>query len=468
MDTNYLFPRIKPFKSDAFRQCGKGGFLLLKKIDYKKAAPLIAIFLMWLLVFSFARPDFGDDSVRREAVLSEGAFSVWQTLQRGWSSRFIIEAIQMPFFLLSTSMFHWAFRIVNSAAFTLMSYALYQVSAWGRTKTVRYAALLSTFLFPISIFASAGWFVTSAVCLWPLSLGMYALVPVVKRLQGRTVEKHYAVTATLSIIIAANHEQIGAMLVGFLGCIILYFLWKKESPGALVFVFFVISALLLCYSLLAESNALRETAEIRNSYPIFYAQSTLERLFNGFLATALYLLSPETILIQVMCIVLAAVVAQKYSDPLIRIVGSIPALYFFLFGTLRDWTLTLFPALQQFYVGTIDQMSLYNPDVLVSCAVTLFVYLLIGVILIFTMPTRPAGCLMAITWAGGLATRLVIGLSPTLYASTSRTFFITLACILAILCVLIGEYERNCGSRTPLYLFILMSVGMWLYQFYIV
>ena len=75
---------------------------------------------------------------------------------------------------------------------------------------------------------------------------------------------------------------------------------------------------------------------------------------------------------------------------------------------------------------------------------------------------------MAITWAGGLATRLVIGLSPTLYASTSRTFFITLACILAILCVLIGEYERNCGSRTPLYLFILMSVGMWLYQFYIV
>lgn len=378
--------------------------------EKQKWIPFALLFLMWLVVFAFIRPGFGDDIKLRDKVLSEGAYSAWLYFQTNWSSRFIIEALYLPIYKMPH--YYWVFRVANSAMFTLMGYCLFQFAAWDKSRTAQYAVILSTFFFPLYILSTAGWLATTATYLWPLSCGMYAALPVVKSLQGRKVNKHYCITSPLAMMLACNEELVCAMMVGLFCCIVCFSKIKKLKITKLTYVLFVIAVLMLGYTMFCGGNANRRLVEINTWYPIFYAQSITERMMDSFLATALYLLSPENVLLQAMCLGLAFVIWQKYEEPLIRIVGSIPAVYFFAFGALQDITLKIFPAFEQLYVGTLDEMALYNPDIIISCSITLFIYLLIAIDMIFAMSNRSVGYLMAILWMGGASNSFCHGIVP--------------------------------------------------------
>ncbi|MEG1270083.1 MAG: DUF6056 family protein [Ruthenibacterium sp.] len=413
--------------------------LTLKDRVNRTWVPFTLLFIVFLLLHMQFTLGTGDDPMYAMMLKSYDlkSFSIWHYYT--WSARTLVEAVLCLVEALPSAV--W--RLVNPAVLTLIAFCMARLlnieknapACWilcGLFLTLRWQNL-----------ASAGWICTTLVFVWPLAAALVAVQPYVMLQRGKKPKNWVCILTLPLLLYATNMEQ---LLVVTLFCLLAYLVWRiatKQKIHWLVFAQLVICAANLLYAATCPGNASRIAGETASWYQNFKMRNLLQGIELGIsngLAASVY---HADALFAVFCLLLCCGVFMRYRNWFYRALGAFPVSVVFLLGILEKPLGKIIPKLSFFanaltQNGTITvqncmELKRYLPFLLlcaVFCACLLDLYLALG---------HSGAAVAGITvFCAGFASRAMLGFSPTVWLSGTRTAFF-FACSMVFAGVLVWK-----------------------------
>lgn len=374
-----------------------------------------------------------------------------------WTSRLLIETA-----LLWVIQYPWLWKILDTAMMVLTAVGLSKlISAPGREQEKNIFIILLCLLYPFIDMNSAGWLVTTVNYIWPLALGVVALLPLKKVLFGENFRPWEYPLYVAALIFAANNEQVCALLLGFYGIFLVYTLIKRRFK-AIIAVQMGLALVSLIFILTCPGNEARYASEVLTWFPTYGDVSFLGKLELGFSSTLYhYVMAPDFVFFFFSLLVFACGVQQNSQRPLVAICSGLPLAAVLIFGIFGETFAAIVPivatlrgALTNCGTGiSFTSLHSFLPD---------FVLLIILVLLILGLygafADKKIAFLNILIFLAGFCTRLIMGFSPTIWASADRTFIFMYFAII-VCCVFLGmellKVNRNWFYRSCALLTIL-------------
>lgn len=384
---------------------------------------LLGLFLA--LYFFKVDVNYGDDAHFAMVLESQ---SLWEwTVERyqTWSSRNLIDALMVILRVYAPGL--W--RVLNTAVYVLLGYLI----SWLFTDR----SLAGNCVIAGSIMMLFGWdlhdagFIASSLNYsWPGMCALLAMVPVKKALTNQELHVPDGLLL-LPAVLAANEELTAVLVTGTAVTAIVLCIWQKRRIVPCLWAEAAIGALGLIYILTCPGNRLRVIREAEVYYPEFPQLDFWDKLQNGFNIACYSMLRKGNylyILLGVMMTVLVIAGTRK-------MIKWIPALLLTAFltclGTLRPRLARVLPILEP---DESTSKLFTDPGITAGAETLLFLILLLllfGVLYQACADWRqfaPAAYMLLF----GLASKTVMGFSPTVLASGSRTCFFLLMSIIIV------------------------------------
>lgn len=459
-----------------------------------KSIMLFAVFFLILLaVHIFIEADFGDDVHYAGEWGKEPLSTFLKNRYDWWSSRVVIEATMMP--LAAAPVWVWKLLDIAMLLLLVYNAAdLFAAGQAHAQKGVQAASgkmqaqlffFAGLWMIPLLSINGAGWITTTTNYLWALALGLVALRPLKHCLCREKCAAWEWLACPLCTLYAANMEQMGAILCGaYLVCgafllirdrraLLFYAQTRAEKDAAeaahgprgskgskalpcLILLQTLLVLWMLYFVLSSPGNGWRNQYEIERYFPEFEFLSTWEKLHMGFLETGQYYLTGGDkrgcyIFALLSGALLAAALQKKIKDGggtcRKRLAGwcgllaaFAPVGFYWGVGHLGSYLLSR-AALPRggHIVGVLCHnhnlpgLGAYTPG-LVALQTAVYLFLLLCTALaVWYVHGRSGETLLEWTvLAAGLASRVIMGFSPTIYISGERT---ALFCSMAFLIV---------------------------------
>lgn len=430
----------------------------------------IAIFLM---IFRVSIQPGNDDSWFQLAIAQNGVFKWVYDRYFNWSGRVSIEIV-LGF--INYNMIIW--KILNSIMGGLLMLCISRfivpdIESKNTRRNINIFLCCSFFfLYPYTVTSSMVWCTGSFYYLWAGTAMLCALLPFYQSiLERKTV---YKITNWLYFIAswyASYMEQEMAILLCF-GAITLLVLklQKRKIPRILMtqYIFIIFNSTI---SILAPGTSLRSLQE-QHWYPNFQNTSRFERIFEAINWTNKHLLISSNVIFLIFTFLILMICWKKYRKTSRSVImfSAIPFIFVLLriipfnaitsrvFNYQNGLTENLYQAdgtkeITLNIEGVLDRLF-YDPmlafnngyvrftELLPSIAcftITLFV----GVLLLVCFKDKRLKFITFILYYASLASGYIIGLSPTIYASGNRIFFVGDILILIILGLLLREFIQD-------------------------
>lgn len=323
-----------------------------------------------------------------------------------WTSRSIIEYF-LTFFVQHIML--W--RIVNAIAMTTVSVLPAFIVKKNPTAFDITLNFLLFLLIPIGIIRETGWVATTTNYLWVMACGLVSVYPTIRYIRDQYVSKKMIFFSLMLSLYANNQEQMVILLILiFSSC--LFVLWKSNKKTGLVASFLGVSILSLIYILTCPGNEARTIVETRNFLPGFPEYTLLYKIYLGYTTTLMHLYYNLDPFIAFFSLSITALGLSRFRNWFHTILSCLPmVIYFFNQSIIEkitknynlsdgDWHLSLT------LIVTIVSI-LYILSIYVTC--TNMQQFIISLIMLLV----------------GLFIRMILGFSPTLWASGNRTYFFT-------------------------------------------
>lgn len=286
-------------------------------------------------------------------------------------------------------------------------------------------------LFPFVELSTAGYIATTVIYLWPISLLCL----------GLTCPKHHQIIwqilAGLCFLLALNNEQLCLLTTIYLAYDLILHHHKIKQLMALLIPWLFN----FCLFFFAPGNQVRKISEAKRWLPAFSHYSIIDKLDLGAITTIQHYLFSLSPLIIVTSIVLLTINHQKH--PII--------------AWLPITTITLTSQIATLATTPLHFVATINPTIGKTVIITYllgFVWLTSSLILIHN---RDLNMLLI----AGLISRIALGFSPTIYASSTRNFIFCDAIIIYILITLIKKHLiDNQNTVILLSLFATINIGL--------
>ena len=398
-----------------------------RSIYQREDFPLI-IFSVVCFLFYLCLPVSYDDRVQIPKCTGLSLKGYWDLMVFDyfkWSSRVIVNGVM--YFMLGHNGVLWKF-LTAAILFFLMKFLSRIMDFPDRRKG--YLIIIAMFLLvPWEYLGGAGWGACTITYLWPIALGTLSFTTVYKAMNGLPVKWWEYMLCTVILLFSTNQEQMGAVLLAANGIIFLYFLFTHR----LKFVYFwnsLIAASGTLFNLTVPGNALRSEVEAAARFPDWDMVSMLDKLDLGYSLSMDKLLTGKgSVLFPLLALFLMIGIWIKYKDRLYRGISAVPFAYFVLFGLLGNVTVNIF---DHFPAGnTIDKFGAVNTQNAfhMSGYMQLILYSVAGACFLLSfyvlIKDTLAGIGMMLLMLAAIAVRIVIGFSPTVYASGDRTYLVT-------------------------------------------
>ena len=420
---------------------------------------LVAAFFIW--AHSFTEANYSDDAWFSTMLDQYNILGFLNWRFHTWSSRVILEGILVV--LAHSDFIVW--RILDTLVCLLLVWAISQIldmQDWHAPLWIT----LSLCLLPVGILYPAGWIATSTNYLWPLTAGMVSLVPLVRSLRRDTARTMRRGGYLLALLIAANQEQIAAVLFGIYLCHLIgwYVVKRREMAQEMnaieyekkpqVYPFLpelVILLASLAFIVLCPGNTSRNIQEMSSWFPEYPNYSMGERLLMGMLDTVAYFgagRAKQIILIVFVGILILVLHYKYFRWSKVRDVEPFKALMRWGFSAIFGEAVLLALVLLGFPVRhMIEEGRLYHPsfyyDLMANrylpqhdqclyqnwqIALELGLYglaflAILGLLWAVADSTKEAVCMIVLTVLA-MGSKAMLGFSPTVYASGYRTAFV--------------------------------------------
>ena len=344
-----------------------------------------------------------------------------------WSSRIAIEGL-----LIFFARFPLVWRVANAAVFigaTARLSSLVNPRKEGITNWTFVAVFL---LFPLGILFEVGSIATTLNYLWPFAAALVAVTPCVKRYLGQEVKRWEWILAFPALLFACFAELLCATLVLFyLGSGAGRFFYKKEKP------IFEAACLAICggmlvFALTCPGNEVRTAQEIQTWFPAYGELGLAERVELGFSSMMKSLFLRSNVFCTAFCAVIALSLCKRCRRTWRRVLAWIPAGFSLVFGIAGEWLSDVIPPVA-WVIGWVGEAGtgLRPAQPLTWIPDLIFVGILVCLLVSLhgALDDQRLFWLFFFLLAVGAASRIAMGLSPTVWASGERTCFYLYACM---------------------------------------
>ena len=405
---------------------------------------ILALFILELALTIFITPNKFDDKTFIENIASNSIISYVGPRYFWWTSRTIIEYTLC--LVLKTSKYLWI--LIEALMVTLEGYSISKLFIKDNKKENNIMLLFMILVYPLDVMNSAGWAATTTNYMWPLALGLFSLIPIRKIWDGEKIKFWQYPLYTLALLYACNQEQTCAIIVCLyiLFTIITTIRDKKLHPYLLIQSLFTIASLV--FILTCPGNYERQASEISENFKDIGMLSTLDKLGLGFTANFSEIFTKGDLVFLMFTGLIYVYIMTNYKDKLYRVVAAIPFLSILVSHYFRRLTEKFFPFINLFFdeFGTKDVKltaancnNLFNAiPIVFSLGITICIVL--SLLLIFKKLKNNVALLI---FLAGLASRVMMGFSPTVFVSGERTrIYFDFAMIIASLLVWL-EFKKN-------------------------
>lgn len=434
--------------------------------------PLVIFAIFFLLANCFVIPYEGDDTyflaVAKE---SNSLLSYVQMRFMTWTGRLTSELLIGFFSLLNL----WIWRIVNTIIGTYFVYLLGQIlqktyvhtskdSSDGKAFLFNSFVCVSFFIIPISVTTRAcSWYTGSFYYLWPTLCCLLALLPYLKALFTEELTKKDYLITFLATLYAGFMEQTAAVLLCFGLLMLIYLYLKQHKCYPLLWLQVGLTAICLLISALSPGNSLRLVSETATWYPTFDELSLIQKLLQGMNWTHAHLLREQSFMLLSLSLVLFTLLLPKVKGNFSKIMCFIPSLYFIGMLLPFNQITTRATSFEYHYdVESILNRLFFNPmRGLLPSLIGLAVLIEIGILIYFVLDTNNNRYLGIIFYLAALSSGYILGLSPTIFASGPRIFFLTDILLLLISGIVLGQFLKDFKPNTLIWrLSIIIYVSM--------
>lgn len=423
-----------------------------KKIDY--LMPLLIIAFL-TLVFNFYMASVGGDDVTYlDRLNSIGLIEASKLNYEGWSARIIIEA-----FLMYLAKYFTLWKILNAAVMTgtvwlLTKYAFPKIT--GQTLFLTFGVY--SFV-PYGMMDEAGWVATALNYHWAVFLALVAFYPFYQKLQEEKITIPMYVASLAAAVFALNQEQVNSCFLVFTTIISVY-LFKKKQYEFKLLAFSLLSLAGLGLFLLTPGTAVRTGIETEVRFPAFENFSFINKLDIGLSSFGKPFFIDSNILFFLLFALVAFLAFTRSQNYYVRFLSMIPLgfnVMVYLGGTMRlgfthyasNHLSAIFSTdrLNEIFADTGTGIAFRHPSTWIPTLLILGLVLCLLVGLVTSFEDPKVGILAALIFLMGASARVIIGFSPTSWASGIRTYFITYMVAAFLVLLLMNELRKISKSK---------------------
>ena len=419
------------------------------KID-KKNIYNILIFLglfITILILHINTRVFNDDIDVFGTVLSSGEniFSWLGYRWNTWTSRLVLEFLEVIFDSININF--W--RIVDSSIYVLLAFSISKI--FNKDNDIKMNAIicLSVLLVPFTILYSAGWVSTTIVYLWTFTFGLFSFIPIANTINNKKTSLIYYILSFISLLVALNQEQVCCLVLGF-SIISLIILKKDNKKITYPVVVILMSLISLGIIAFCPGNALRNATEMAKYYPEYASFGLKEKLYLAIIPTVNSILINKYLIV-LLLISLTIMSYKNGHNKLIKASSLITTVVIAMLTLFKSFTISLFEYIDLFLsiFSRTEALSVsFRPSNLYLFLPICFSILLILMItyLVFCLFKNKKNYLLyPLIFLAGLASRFIMGFSPTVFASNERTSFYMFIIIIIMNVLVIREtkYKKN-------------------------
>lgn len=425
----------------------------------KNNYPIVVFFLL-MLALHMIMGFLGDDVKYAKVLANHSLLDYMGIRYYNWSSRIIIESFLV--ILAKQNLLVW--KILDTILYTLGAYLVIKFVNRDNNKNILFLGVALFLMYPFFDMAGAGWISTTLNYSWCFVFAMIGFIPLINTMNNRKTSKIVYVISILSLLYAVNQEQSCALIFGLNIVYLLYCIIKKQKIDKYNVLVIFISLASMIMILTCPGNAARVVTETSRYYVDFPKLGIIEKLYLGTVPTVGILLK-DKILFTVFYIILSICAIFKTENKYRK--------YVFYFNILLIIMLVLLKALIdissiQEYVkisnplitgiisslGSIpNNIPLLGDAINIICAkkipsvlnapailaILLSIYLLLSSALMLFKTFGKEYLTPLILFIAGFMSRLVVGFSPTIFESGSRTAFFFYITIIAVTLMLIKK-----------------------------
>lgn len=351
-----------------------------------------------------------------------GLINYTQMRIQTWTSRNIIELVMLVLLNINK----WVWIILDSGMFVLVLHSLRRIICPTKENDgiITFFLMLVIMLYPFGTFGVAGWYATTLNYVWPLALGLYGLSYIIQIISNEKISIAQQISYVVASLYAINQEQMCALFVGFYALFMIYSLVKHKKVSILAYIILVLSFIMLGYHALCPGNELRKVAEMSAYYPAFYGFKLMDKLLLGVLSTiAIGSLQPAYIIFVWNIMLIYIIYKNTKNKGQYLLVGLMTFVTFVVSVSDRYCNhrgfYQIFNVFND-YTKVIEHISL-NMNV---CLIILY-FICILLISFYVIKTNLGNKTMFISLiiiCAAFCSRVVLGFSPSIFVSGTRTF----------------------------------------------
>lgn len=399
-------------------------FASYNRIPKRKAISDNYILFILILLFHFFLRVEGDDLQTRPFI---GYSSVLLDLYKHWTSRLIIDI----FYCITTILPLFVWYILNSLILVFLINNIKKIFALNYS----FFTILFFILFPVFSLRTAGWRMTAVTYVWPLFFGIIGIIPVYNVINNIVNTKKQMIFSSLCLLIAGNQEQLCALLLGFFIFFYIYFLLvqKKSYSDFLLLIIPLLLETAFIYT--CPGNKYRFIVETGNRFQVFNSFSLIDKLSIGFKSTLLYYLNYGLIFkevyesffyfidinfIFIFIVSIFSYCSIKQNNKKLFILTLLPFFYS-LFCTVSS----ILNIKQLEFLYSYQPFHFSNQPLFLNIIQLLIFFIIISIYIFavfYLCDTLSHSLFILLLLTAGFLSRIIIGFSPTIMASVSRTF----------------------------------------------
>ena len=368
---------------------------------------------------------------------------------KNWSSRIIIEVFLMFF---SKHFLLWKFANTFMMLITLLLLCKY---TFKKISIKNFLMLFSIYcMIPLTVMGESGWRATTLNYQWPLTFSLIAFYPFYQLLNKQKIDiKIYYLCIPL-LIFGANQEQVNICYF-VLTALLSFYLILNNCYNIKLLPLSVISFIELVFSLTTPGNSVRSVQEVSRWFPQYENFSLVNKIDLGISSFGKPFFLDINIIFLFLFFLVSIIVYFKIQNYYLRLVSSLPLFFNLIiyFGnTMKQGFLNVsgnFRAMiwssnnvDKVFTKMGTKLSFLYPGTWIATLliIGLLICLLVGIYLAFDNKKKAIfSCLLLLM---GAFSRIIMGFSPTVWASGMRTYYILFVVSTIIILLLFEEWIK--------------------------
>ena len=428
---------------------------IFKKVFKIENIPYLILALMMFWIFTKVTITSGDDewfSAILDKSFNGSLVAYLKERYTGWTGRIVIESIMVPMFAYNI----WIWRILNTIMTIILALGIYKLIPDKYTKQltsskkllIKSIICISIFSLPDDVFSSAiSWITGSYNYLWTMACGILSILPFKYALFNEKFDKRWYVLLVFTVILGCNMEQVSLVVLCFalITNIYVFIRDKKINVDLVIFNIFILINTAILF--LAPGNYERANKEIVNWFGQWDMISLPVKLMMGTNLFLEHIFDKNIILIALLVILLNIAIWKKYKSMAIRLLAFIPmgtVIIKFIEIQLNSHNInTDFFMFKLLNIQNLNILNYNEIKIFLPTSILLCVILIIPVIFILVFDKIEMKYFSIILYLAAICSALSISISPTIYASGERVFFVTDILLIISSVLLLNEVLRK-------------------------